>query len=68
MSDAPDPRPLSPPDPEPDAPPTRVWHFLSDDHNHEHWVEDPTEVEPLLIEYATRAQPYTLRCYLADAH
>jgi hypothetical protein len=68
MTDTPDPRPLSPRDPEPDAPPIRVWHFLSADLEHEHWVEDPTEVEPLLIEYATRAQPYTLNHYVEDPH
>jgi len=65
MSDA---RPLSPPDPEPDAPPHRVWHFLSEDHEHEHWTEDATEAETLLIEYAARAAPYSLRCYLEEAH
>jgi len=64
MSDAPDPRPLSPRDPEPDLPPIRVWHFLSADHEHEHWIEnDPAAAAALLTEYSDRAQPFTLHHY-----
>ena len=69
MTYCPDPRPLCPPEDDAPAPePRPLWHFLSDDADHEHWVEDPTEVEPLLIEYATRAQPYTLHHYVEDPH
>ena len=56
-----DPRPLSPPDPEPGPEPHPVWHFLSDDWEHEHWVEDPCAVEPLLHAYAERGEPFTFR-------
>ena len=56
-----DPRPLSPPDPELGLEPHPVWHFLSDDWEHEHWVEDPAEVEPLLHAYAERGEPFTFR-------
>jgi hypothetical protein len=38
-----------------------VWHFLSEDQAHEHWVEDPTAVDMLLTEYAERAEPFTMR-------
>lgn len=60
MTYCPDPRPLSPPD-DPPSEPYPVWHFLSDDYNHEHWVEDPTAVDMLLSEYAKRGEPFTLR-------
>ena len=56
-----DPRPLSPPDPEPGLEPHPVWHFLSDDWEHEHWVSDPCAVEPLLHAYAERGEPFTFR-------
>ena len=61
MTYCPDPRPLSPADPELAPEPHPVWHFLSDDLEHEHWVEDPTEVDPLLHEYAQRGEPFTFR-------
>lgn len=62
MTDCPDPRPMSPPElPEHVAEPHPVWHFLSDDWEHEHWVEDPSHVEPLLQLYAERGEPFTFR-------
>jgi hypothetical protein len=56
-----DPRPLAPPDHEPGPEPHPVWHFLSDDLKHEHWLEDPTAVDMLLSEYAKRGEPFTFR-------
>jgi len=61
MTYCPDPRPLSPPDDPPATEPHPVWHFLSDDFEHEHWLEDPTEVDLLLSEYAKRGEPFTFR-------
>ncbi|MFZ9655518.1 MAG: hypothetical protein ACO29V_07725 [Limnohabitans sp.] len=62
MTYCPDPRPLSPPEsPENVAEPHPLWHFLSDDHDHEHWVEDPTEVDTILRTYAERGEPFTMR-------
>lgn len=61
MTYCPDPRPLAPMDPEPGPEPHPVWHFLSDDFEHEHWVEDPTAVGLLLSEYAKRGEPFTFR-------
>jgi hypothetical protein len=61
MTYCPDPRPLSPPDDPPATEPHPVWHFLSEDHEHEHWLEDPTEVDMLLSEYALRGEPFTFR-------
>ena len=61
MTYCPDPRPLSPPDDLPADPPSLIWHFLSDDWEHEHWVDDPDEVDEYLVAYAERGQPFTLR-------
>lgn len=67
MTYCPDPRPLSPPDaPEHVAEPHPVWHFLSDDWEYEHWVEDPSHVEPLLHLYAERGEPFTMRQLLVN--
>ncbi len=67
MTYCPDPRPLSPPDaPEHVAEPHPVWHFLSDDWEYEHWVEDPAHVEPLLHLYAERGEPFTMRQLLVN--
>lgn len=55
-----DPRPLAPPDPPPEPDPQPLWHFLSDDWEHEHWVEDPTAVDMLLSEYTERGAPFTV--------
>jgi hypothetical protein len=41
-----------------------VWHFLSDDLEHEHWTECPDEADQLYTEYALRGDPYTATSYL----
>jgi hypothetical protein len=64
----PDPRPLSPRDPEPADPPIRVWHFLSEDLEHEHWVEDPAEVGPLLLAYDELGIAYNMTSYVEVSH
>ncbi|MEB3209301.1 MAG: hypothetical protein VKK63_10350 [Synechococcus sp.] len=66
MTYCPDPRPLAPPDDPPPPDPEPVWHFLSDDWEHEHWITDPAAVPPLLTEYVDRGAPFTLR-QLLDA-
>lgn len=59
-----DPRPMAPPDP-PQAPePVAVWHFLSDDWEHEHWAQSPDEADQLMEAYALRGDPYTVQQYL----
>lgn len=64
----PDPRSLSPADPPPAPPPVQVWHFLSEDLEHEHWTECPDEAEQLYTEYALRGDPYTATSYLEISH
>ena len=66
MTYCPDPRSLAPPDDPPWPAPRPVWHFLSDDWEHEHWVDDPTEVDDYLAAYAERGAPFTLRQLLTE--
>jgi hypothetical protein len=62
MTYCPDPRPLCPPEDDAPAPePHPVWHFLSDDADHEHWVDDPHEVDAILRTYTERGEPFTMR-------
>lgn len=66
MTYCPDPRPLQPADDLPAPQPRPTWHFLSDDWEHEHWIDDPTEVDNHLLAYAQRGTPFTLRQLLIE--
>lgn len=66
MTYCPDPRTLDPPDDPPCPAPRPVWHFLADDWEHEHWIDDPTEVDNYLVTYAQRGVPFTLRRLLTE--
>jgi hypothetical protein len=46
----------------------RVWHFLSECHEHEHWTECPDEAEALYTEYGLRGIPYEVICTLEITH
>ncbi len=56
----------APDDPPPPLEQVPLWHFLSDDWEHEHWVDDPTEVDEVIHAYAERGTPYTLRQLLVE--
>ncbi len=57
---------LCPPDPPPDLEPVAVWHFLSDDWEHEHWAQSSEEADELIAAYAERGEPYTVRQLLVE--
>lgn len=61
-----DPRPMAPPDPAPAPELVAVWHFLSDDWEHEHWAQSADEADQLMEAYALRADPYTVSQYLVE--
>jgi len=61
-----DPRPLAPPDPALPPEPVPVWHFLSDDWEHEHWAQSADEADQLMEAYALRGVPYTVQQYLVE--
>lgn len=61
-----DPRPMAPPDPAPAPELVAVWHFLSDDWEHEHWAQSADEADQLMEAYALRGAPYTVQQYLVE--
>ena len=46
--------------------PVAVWHFLSDDWEHEHWAQSSKEADELIAAYAERGEPYTVRQLLVE--
>ena len=61
-----DPRPMAPPDDPPLPEPVPVWHFLSDDCEHEHWAQSADEADQLMEAYTLRGDPYTVSQYLVE--
>lgn len=49
-----------PPELPPDPDPVPLWHFYSEDYEHEHWTECSEEAEELTCAYSERGEPFTI--------
>ena len=56
----------SPPEDGPAPAPVPLWHFYTEDYEHEHWTESEREADTLMAEYTERGEPFTVTQELVE--